>query len=131
MSTFYENYARLCELNGEPLTGPADACGLQRSTVTRWRDRDSMPNLATRVLIASYFGVPVEMLSQKGAFDNGLPETHESTPPTEYVQVDVEENARATKRMQIIDRTADMTLAQLEQVIGMLDLLFPGDKNGN
>ena len=132
LSTFYENYLRLCELNGESTAAAAEACGLQRSTVTRWRDRDSTPNLATRVLIANHFNVPLETLTQEGAFDNGLPKTtaENNTAPIEWAQDEVEAGARAARRCQIIDRTADMSLAQLEQIIGILDLMFPGDKNG-
>ncbi len=74
MSTFYENYARLCELKGESPSGAAEACGLQRSTVTRWRERGSVPTITVRKAVAAHFGVPVEMLTQEGAFDDGMPE---------------------------------------------------------
>lgn len=117
---------RLCELNGESLTGAAAAMGLQRSTVTRWRDRDSVPMISVRLAVADHFGVPVHMLDKEGAFDNGLPEKP-ADAPLEWAQDEVEAGARAARRCQIIDRTEGMTLAQLEQIIGLLDVMFPAE----
>lgn len=126
MSIFYENFSKLCELKGVSLAEAADACGISRGIIYKWRERNSVPNTATRLAIAGYFNVPVEMLSQWGAFDEGLPEKP-ADAPLEYVQADVEDNARAARRCQIIDRTAGMTLAQLEQIIGLLDVMFPAE----
>ena len=123
MSIFYDNFTRLCELKGENMTDAADAIGVSRSAVSKWRERGNVPNRATRGLIADHFGVPVEMLEQWGAFDNGLPERTDA--PLEYVQADVDENARAARRVQIFERTARLSLAQLEQLAGMLDVMFP------
>lgn len=126
MTTFYKNYVRLCELNGESLTGAAAAMGLQRSTVTRWRDRDSAPMFSVRLAVADHFCVPVQMLDQEGAFDDGLPEKP-ADAPLEWAQADVEADARAARRVQIFERTAGMNLAQLEQLLGMLDVMFPSE----
>ena len=126
MSIFYENYSRLCELKGESLTGAAAACGLSRAIVMKWRDRGSIPTYTVRLAIAAHFDVPVDMLSQEGAFADGLPEKP-ADAPLEAVQDAVEDNARAARRCQIIDRTAGMTLAQLEQIIGLLDVMFPAE----
>lgn len=124
MSIFYENFSRLCELKGVSLAEAADACGISRGIIYKWRERNSVPNTATRLAIAGYFNVPVEMLSQWGAFDEGLPEKP-ADAPLEYVQADVDENARAARRVQIFERTARLSLAQLEQLAGMLDVMFP------
>ena len=123
MSIFYENFTRLCELRGENMTDAADAIGISRSTVSKWRERGNVPNRATRGLIAAHFGVDVETLTQWGAFDNGLPEKADA--PLEWAQADVEADARAARRVQIFERTAGMNLAQLEQLLGMLDVMFP------
>ena len=125
MSIFYENFARLCELKGESITAAAEACGITRGTVYKWRDRDSLPNYATRSLIADHFGVTVDELSTWGAFDDGLPEKADA--PIEWAQADVEADARAARRVQIFERTAGMNLAQLEQLLGMLDVMFPSE----
>ena len=105
------------------MTAAAEACGISRNTVYKWREYGHLPSEKTRLAIAGYFGVPVEMLSQWGAFDDGLPERTDA--PLEYVQADVDENARAARRVQIFERTARLSLAQLEQIAGMLDVMFP------
>ena len=74
-------------------------------------------------MVAAHFGVPVDMLSQEGAFADGLPEKPDA--PIEWAQADVEADARAARRVQIFERTANMNLAQLEQLLGMLDVMFP------
>ena len=126
MSIFYENFTRLCELKGESITKAAEACGISRNTVHKWREYGHNPNVATRGMVAAHFGVPVDMLSQEGAFADGLPEKP-ADAPLEWAQDEVEAGARAARRCQIIDRTAGMTLAQLEQIIGLLDVMFPAE----
>ena len=66
------------------------------------------------------------MLDQEGAFDDGLPEKP-ADAPLEWAQADVEADARAARRVQIFERTAGMNLAQLEQLLGMLDVMFPSE----
>lgn len=127
MSVFYENFTKLCELHGVSIPIAAEACGISRNTVYKWREYGHIPNVSTRLAIANYFKVPVKLLEQWGAFDNGLPEK-EKDAPLEYVASDVDDNARAARRMQITDRTASMTLAQLEQLIGMIDVMFGDGK---
>lgn len=124
MSIFYENFSKLCALKGVSIAEATDACGISRGIVYKWRERNNVPNTATLLAIAAYFDVPVEMLAQEGAFADGLPEKPDDAP-LEWAQDEVEAGARAARRCQIIDRTAGMTLAQLEQIIGLLDVMFP------
>lgn len=58
---FYENYIRLCNRAGKSPSAVAQAVGLQKSTVTRWK-RGALPTDATRFKIADYFGVPPDDL---------------------------------------------------------------------
>ena len=58
---FYENYIRLCNRAGKSPSAVAQAVGLQKSTVTRWK-RGALPTDATRYKIADYFGVPADDL---------------------------------------------------------------------
>ena len=124
MSIFYENFTRLCELKGESITKAAEACGISRNTVHKWREYGHNPNAATRGMVAAHFGVPVDMLSQEGAFADGLPEKPAGAP-LEWAQDEIEAGARAARRVQIFERTARLSLAQLEQLAGMLDVMFP------
>lgn len=127
----------LCRLKG---IYPSRACieiGLSAGAFNKW-DEYTIPRGKTLQKAAEFFGVKPDYLlvdAESWVAYNGtyIPATANDAP-LEYMnetQKVVESDARAARRMQIIDRTADMTLAQLEQVIGMLDLLFPGDKNGN
>lgn len=126
MSIFYENFELLCSLKGENLSTAADRIGISRAAVSKWRERGSVPTISVRNAVAAHFGVPVEMLTQEGAFADGLPEKP-ADAPLEWAQDEIEAGARAARRCQIIDRTAGMTLAQLEQIIGLLDVMFPAE----
>jgi transcriptional regulator with XRE-family HTH domain len=121
MSTFYKNFIAICKSRGISPSIAAEECGFSRSAVTRWKSGTD-PRDTVLCSLADYFNVPVELLTQEGAFDNGVPD---AAPPIEWAQDEVEAGARAARRCQIIDRTAGMTLAQLEQVLGLLDVMFP------
>ena len=125
----------LCRLKG---VYPSRACidiGLSAGAFNKWDD-DTIPRPKTLKKAAEYFGVKPDNLlvdtdqwiKYEGTFIPALaddtPDTP-SLPPIEWAQEEVEAGARAARRCQIIDRTADMSLAQLEQIIGILDLMFP------
>jgi len=120
MSIFYENFIALCNRKNVSPSVAAEACGVSRGSVTKWKN-GSVPRDAVLRAIADYFGVSVSDLAMFGYY--GDPE--KETPPLEYVQSDVDENARAARRVQIFERTARLSLAQLEQLAGMLDVMFP------
>lgn len=125
LSIFYRNFLILCNRNKVAPSRVAEECDATRASSSRWKS-GVIPRDATLLKIADYFNVPVEMLTQEGAFDDGLPEKPDAAQ-LEAVQDAVEDNARAARRCQIIDRTAGMTLAQLEQIVGLLDVMFPAE----
>lgn len=127
MSTFYDNVIALCARDKVSPSAVAEACGVSRASVTKWKN-GSLPRDTVRRAIADYFGVTVLELETSGAFSaaDGLPEKP-ADAPLEWAQDEVEAGARAARRCQIIDRTAGMTLAQLEQVLGLLDVMFPAE----
>ena len=59
---FYENFIRLCTKTGKSPTAIAEEIGLNRSTVTGWKKRGSLPSDATAQKLADYFGVTVAEL---------------------------------------------------------------------
>ena len=120
MSIFYENFIALCNRDKVSPSVVAEACGVSRASVTKWKN-GSVPRDTILRAIADYFGVTVSDLAMFGSYD----EPENETPPLEYVQADVDENARAARRVQIFERTARLSLAQLEQLAGMLDVMFP------
>lgn len=126
MSTFYKNFIDLCNRDNVSPSLAAEACGVSRSAVTKWKN-GALPRDTIIFAIADWFGVSASDLTRvEGAFSGGLPEKPADVP-LEAVQDAVEDNARAARRCQIIDRTAGMTLAQLEQVVNMLDVMFPAE----
>lgn len=64
---FYENFVSLCNSIHKSPTATIVAIGLERSSVTRWKNGGS-PSDATVRRIADYFGVSVaELLADKTA----------------------------------------------------------------
>lgn len=123
MSIFYENFIALCNRDKVSPSVAAEACGVSRASVTKWKN-GALPRDTVRRAIADYFNVTVLELETADAFC--APEKP-ADAPLEWAQDEVEAGARAARRCQIIDRTAGMTLAQLEQVLGLLDVMFPAE----
>lgn len=60
--SFYNNYVAMCNNIGKSPSAVATEIGIQKSTVSRW-SKGSTPNHATAMKVASYFDVPVYMLT--------------------------------------------------------------------
>lgn len=58
---FYDNFVKLCNSIDKSPSAVALEIGVQKSTVTRWKN-GSMPTDATAQKIADYFGVSVDQL---------------------------------------------------------------------
>ena len=62
---FYDNYLRLCNSVGKSPSAVALEIGIEKSTVTRWKQGKSQTDANIRK-VADYFGVPVsELTGQK------------------------------------------------------------------
>lgn len=73
---FYENFVSLCNSIHKSPTATIVAIGLERSSVTRWKNGGS-PSDATVRRIADYFGVSVaELLADKTADSKTAAETN-------------------------------------------------------
>lgn len=73
---FYENFVSLCNSIHKSPTATIVAIGLERSSVTRWKNGGS-PSDATVRRIADYFGVSVaELLADKTADNKTAAETN-------------------------------------------------------
>ena len=73
---FYENFVSLCNSIHKSPTATIVAIGLERSSVTRWKNGGS-PSDATVRRIADYFGVSVaELLADKTADRKTAAETN-------------------------------------------------------
>jgi len=58
---FYDNFVKLCNSIDKSPSAVALEIGVQKSTVTRWKN-GSMPTDATAQKIADYFGVSMDQL---------------------------------------------------------------------
>lgn len=63
MSTFYDNYVRLCALNNLSESGAAKKIGLSNAAASGWK-KGKMPSATTQIKLADLFGVSVEDLTQ-------------------------------------------------------------------
>ena len=61
---FYENYLRLCNSVGKSPSAVALEIGIEKSTVTRWKQGKSQTDANIRK-VADYFGVPVSELTEE------------------------------------------------------------------
>ena len=59
---FYDNYLRLCNSVGKSPSAVALEIGIEKSTVTRWKQGKSQTDANIRK-VADYFGVPVSELT--------------------------------------------------------------------
>ncbi len=60
--TFYERFAELCRDNNVSPSAAAMAVGLNRSSVTRWKQKGYTPRQETVAKISDYFDVTVEYM---------------------------------------------------------------------
>lgn len=91
MLFFYENYVRLCNSVGKTPSAVAKEIGIQKSTVTRWKNGKGRTD-ATVQKVADYFGVSKSFLL------NSIPE------PEEIILIDTisEETVNETTERRII-----------------------------
>lgn len=61
---FYDNYLRLCNSVGKSPSAVALEIGIEKSTVTRWKQGKSQTDANIRK-VADYFGVPVSELTEE------------------------------------------------------------------
>lgn len=75
---FYDNFVNLCNSVNKSPSAVVLEIGLQKSTVTRWKN-GSMPTDATIRKVAGYFGVSVDCLLGNGQKEK--PTTQKSDGP--------------------------------------------------
>ncbi len=62
MSTFYDNYIKLCAAHGKSPTAASKEIGLSNATASGWKN-GKKPSAVTKQKLADYFGVTVEELA--------------------------------------------------------------------
>lgn len=64
LTTFYNNYVRLCAKKGKSASGVAREIGLSNAAASGWKNGKE-PSDVTLQKLSSYFGVPVSELSEE------------------------------------------------------------------
>lgn len=62
MSTFYDNYIKLCAAHGKSPTAASKEIGLSNATASGWKN-GKKPSAVTKQKLADYFGVTIEELT--------------------------------------------------------------------
>lgn len=101
MSTFYDNYVKLCAARKESLTAVSKNIGLSNAAPTGWKN-GKMPSKVTLAKLASYFGIPEEELTGEE------PEQKEKPTPSEESGLDAAFNA-------VLDQLTEQELADVLQ----------------
>lgn len=80
---FYDNYVRLCNATGKSPSAVAVEIGIAKPTVSRWKT-GSVPNYATLMKVADYFGVTVAELTAENLPDIAKAADPEANGLSEY-----------------------------------------------
>ena len=80
---FYDNYIRFCNSINRSPSGVAKELGLSSPAVSRWKT-GSIPNYATLLKVADYFGVTVDELTAETAPDIAKAADPEANGLSEY-----------------------------------------------
>lgn len=80
---FYDNYVRLCNATGRSPSAVAVEIGIAKPTVSRWKT-GSVPNYATLMKVADYFGVTVAELTAEDLPDIAKAADPEASGLSEY-----------------------------------------------
>ena len=103
MSTFYDNFVRLCAEHKVSESRAAMSIGLSNAAASGWR-KGKMPSNTTRIKLAEFFGVTVDELMGEG--------TKKEQP------VDRTELLSAIDRA-LLDCTEEQKLAALRYIWGL------------
>lgn len=99
MSTFYDNYIKLCAVHDKSPTAVSKEIGLSNAAASGWKN-GKKPSAVTRQKLADYFGVTVEELTGE--------EQKEKPAPGEGSGLDAAFNA-------VLDQLTEQELADVLQ----------------
>lgn len=99
MSTFYDNYIKLCAVHDKSPTAVSKEIGLSNAAASGWKN-GKKPSAVTKQKLADYFGVTVEELTGE--------EQKEKPTPSEGSGLDAAFNA-------VLDQLTEQELADVLQ----------------
>lgn len=124
MSTFYDNYIKLCAVHDKSPTAVSKEIGLSNAAASGWKN-GKKPSAVTKQKLADYFGVTVEELTGE--------EQKEKPTPSEGSGLDADVKAKAYT---ILDKLRKLPTKQQEAFLNSLDISIDAalnmmDGNGN
>lgn len=108
MSTFYDNYIKLCAVHDKSPTAVSKEIGLSNAAASGWKN-GKKPSAVTKQKLADYFGVTVEELTGE--------EQKEKPSTPEGDGLDVEAKAFAEKFMKLDESTRALFNKMLDAAI--------------
>lgn len=119
--TFYERFRELAAMRGLTPTRACEECGLNKGTVSAWKQRGTHPTGNTLQKIAEYFGVSTDYLLT-GKESQMVIETFDPDARIfEAINALKDENIR-----RIVLKLRRATSEEVSKVIGMLDVMGIG-----
>lgn len=125
MSTFYDNYIKLCAVHDKSPTAVSKEIGLSNAAASGWKN-GKKPSAVTKQKLADYFGVRVEELTSES-------EQKEKPTPGKRSGLDADVKAKAYT---ILDKLSKLPTKQQEAFLNSLDISIDAalnmmDGNGN
>ena len=124
--TFYERFKTLRQAKGISPARAGEECGLNKGTVSAWKQRGTQPSGRTLQKIAEYFGVTTDYLltGEEQAY---------TAVRTADPDVEIFEAINALKRedlRRLVLRLSEATEDEIRKVHGFLDLTQIGGSYG-
>lgn len=110
MSTFYDNYIKLCAAHDKSPTAVSKEIGLSNAAASGWKN-GKKPSAVTKQKLADYFGVTVEELTGE--------EQKEKPTPGEGSGLDEDVKVKAYT---ILDKLSKLPTKQQEAFLNSLDI---------
>ena len=125
--SFYDNYVRLCSLNGVSPSATAKKVGVDKSSVSRWA-KGAEPRRQTVLRVADFFGVSVDEL-----MGEDVSPTIKEEEPVKQKETGLAAALEALRdqpgRRMLLAATSGMSEAQVEKVAAFLAEIRGGNKD--
>lgn len=69
---FYQIYLKLCNEKGISPTKAGEEMGINRGTISKWKNKGTSPTFDKLTTIAEYFNVPLSVFDDKKSSDDEL-----------------------------------------------------------
>lgn len=122
---FYEKYLRLCANAGKSPSAAAEAVGLSRSVVVRWKS-GSIPGDTTMLKLADLFGVPLAALTDDQiSYDDIVAqwEKERNTADDAELQSYLEELKTRPEMRMLFSLAAGATKEDVERAVRVIEAL--------